>query len=128
MSRKRKEQRLKTARGRPGWWGPCAQPAGAKSGVSPPNQVSRHLSNLFDSLCKLKFRLDADGKPLKVSLGMYSKEDEYVDFDRDCDLSGQVSTRAHRRAKHHPRLTAPQGLRHRRAPLDFSWGPPPSSV
>lgn len=93
-----------------------------------PNQVSRHLSKLFDSLCKLKFRLDADGKPLKVSLGMYSKEDEYVDFDRDCDLSGQVSTRAHRRAKHHPRLTAPQGLRHRRAPLDFSWGPPPSSV
>uniref|UniRef100_A0A8W4FMS4 Dynein axonemal heavy chain 17 n=1 Tax=Sus scrofa TaxID=9823 RepID=A0A8W4FMS4_PIG len=55
-----------------------------------PVEVSRHLSKLFDSLCKLKFRLDADGKPLKVSLGMYSKEDEYVDFDRDCDLSGQV--------------------------------------
>lgn len=59
----------------------------------PPRQVSRHLSKLFDSLCKLKFRLDASGKPLKFGLGMYSKEDEYVDFDRECDLSGQVSVR-----------------------------------
>uniref|UniRef100_F7BXB8 Dynein axonemal heavy chain 17 n=1 Tax=Equus caballus TaxID=9796 RepID=F7BXB8_HORSE len=55
-----------------------------------PVEVSRHLSKLFDSLCKLKFRLDASGKPLKFGLGMYSKEDEYVDFDRECDLSGQV--------------------------------------
>ncbi|XP_057571174.1 dynein axonemal heavy chain 17 [Hippopotamus amphibius kiboko] len=55
-----------------------------------PVEVSRHLSKLFDSLCKLKFRLDGDGKPLKFGLGMYSKEDEYVDFDRECDLSGQV--------------------------------------
>lgn len=58
---------------------------------SAPLQVSRHLSKLFDSLCKLKFQLDANEKPLKVGLGMYSKEDEYVDFDQDCDLSGQVS-------------------------------------
>ncbi|KAF6298410.1 dynein axonemal heavy chain 17 [Rhinolophus ferrumequinum] len=55
-----------------------------------PVEVSHHLSKLFDSLCKLKFRLDANEKPLKVGLGMYSKEDEYVDFDRECDLSGQV--------------------------------------
>ncbi|KAM4823531.1 dynein axonemal heavy chain 17 [Urocitellus parryii] len=55
-----------------------------------PVEVSRHLSKLFDSLCKLKFRLGADEKPLKVGLGMYSKEDEYVDFDHECDLSGQV--------------------------------------
>ncbi|XP_069916320.1 dynein axonemal heavy chain 17 isoform X4 [Oryctolagus cuniculus] len=55
-----------------------------------PVEVSRHLSKLFDSLCKLKFRLDADEKPLKSGLGMYSKEDEYVDFDQECDLSGQV--------------------------------------
>lgn len=53
--------------------------------------MSRHLSKLFDSLCKLKFRLDAEGKPLKFGLGMYSKEDEFVDFDKECDLSGQVS-------------------------------------
>ncbi|XP_059763861.1 dynein axonemal heavy chain 17 isoform X1 [Balaenoptera ricei] len=55
-----------------------------------PVEVSRHLSKLFDSLCKLKFRLDADGKPLRFGLGMYSKEDEYVAFDQECDLSGQV--------------------------------------
>ncbi|XP_037666336.1 dynein heavy chain 17, axonemal [Choloepus didactylus] len=55
-----------------------------------PVEVGRHLSKLFDSLCKLKFRLDPQGKPLKVGLGMYSKEDEYVDFDEECDLSGQV--------------------------------------
>ncbi|XP_016061753.1 PREDICTED: dynein heavy chain 17, axonemal [Miniopterus natalensis] len=55
-----------------------------------PVEVSRHLSKLFDSLCKLKFRLDAEKKPLKLGLGMYSKEDEYVDFDQECDLSGQV--------------------------------------
>ncbi|KAK2112189.1 Dynein heavy chain 17, axonemal [Saguinus oedipus] len=55
-----------------------------------PVEVSRHLSKLFDSLCKLKFQLDANHKPLKVGLGMYSKEDEYVDFDQECDLSGQV--------------------------------------
>lgn len=56
--------------------------------------MSRHLSKLFDSLCKLKFKLDANEKPLKFGLGMYSKEDEYVDFDKECDLSGQVSARA----------------------------------
>ncbi|XP_008590720.1 PREDICTED: dynein heavy chain 17, axonemal-like [Galeopterus variegatus] len=55
-----------------------------------PVEVSRHLSKLFDSLCKVKFQLDASGKPLKFGLGMYSKEDEYVDFDQECDLSGQV--------------------------------------
>lgn len=59
--------------------------------LGPFPQVSRHLSKLFDSLSKLKFRLDADGKPLKFGLGMYSKEDEFVDFDKECDLSGQVS-------------------------------------
>ncbi|KAB1266021.1 Dynein heavy chain 17; axonemal [Camelus dromedarius] len=55
-----------------------------------PVEVSRHLSKLFDSLCKLKFQLDTSGQPLKSGLGMYSKEDEYVDFDQECDLSGQV--------------------------------------
>lgn len=55
--------------------------------------MSRHLSKLFDSLCKLKFQLDDNGKPLKFGLGMYSKEDEYVAFDKECDLSGQVRVR-----------------------------------
>uniref|UniRef100_A0A670I2K3 Dynein axonemal heavy chain 17 n=1 Tax=Podarcis muralis TaxID=64176 RepID=A0A670I2K3_PODMU len=55
-----------------------------------PVEVSRHLSKLFDSMAKLKFKLDAKEQPLKVGLGMYSKEDEYVDFDKECDCSGQV--------------------------------------
>ena len=55
-------------------------------------QVSKHLSKLFDSLCNLKFQLDSDGKPIKVALGMYSGENEYVTFDETCDCSGQVST------------------------------------
>ncbi|XP_039201063.1 dynein heavy chain 17, axonemal isoform X2 [Crotalus tigris] len=55
-----------------------------------PVEVSRHLSKLFDSMAKLKFKLDAEEKPLKIGVGMYSKEDEYVDFDKDCDCSGQV--------------------------------------
>ena len=77
--------------------------------------MSRHLSKLFDSLCKLKFRLDADGKPLRFGLGMYSKEDEYVAFDRECDLSGQVRACADGRPRPNPgrqcgvyRATRPQ--------------------
>lgn len=55
------------------------------------SQVSRHLTKLFDSLAKLKFQEDADKKPLKVAHGMFSRDGEYMDFDADCDLSGQVS-------------------------------------
>ncbi|XP_057895061.1 dynein axonemal heavy chain 17 [Melospiza georgiana] len=55
-----------------------------------PLEVSRHLTKLFDSLAKLKFQLDADKKPQKVALGMFSRDGEYMDFDAECDLSGQV--------------------------------------
>ncbi|XP_071672368.1 dynein axonemal heavy chain 17 isoform X2 [Patagioenas fasciata] len=55
-----------------------------------PLEVSRHLSKLFDSLAKLKFKTGADKRPLKVALGMFSGDEEYVPFDADCDLSGQV--------------------------------------
>ena len=79
----------------PGLQNPTSSPS------DPEIQVSRHLSKLFDSLCKLKFRLDASGKPLKFGLGMYSKEDEYVDFDQECNLSGQVRAAA-RCAEHCP--------------------------
>lgn len=54
-------------------------------------QVSRHLSKLFDSLAKLKFKMSPDKKPLKVAVGMFSKEEEFVPLDAECDLSGQVS-------------------------------------
>ncbi|NXE29303.1 DYH17 protein, partial [Ardeotis kori] len=55
-----------------------------------PAEVSRHLPKLFDSLAKLKFQMSADRKPLKVGLGMFSRDEEYVPLDADCDLSGQV--------------------------------------
>ncbi|XP_074778161.1 dynein axonemal heavy chain 17 [Athene noctua] len=55
-----------------------------------PAEVSRHLPKLFDSLAKLKFKMSPDKKPLKVGLGMFSRDEEYVPLDADCDLSGQV--------------------------------------
>lgn len=48
------------------------------------------MSKLFDNMAKLKFVDDADGNPTKEAAGMYSKEGEYVDFDKSCDCSGQV--------------------------------------
>ncbi|NXU85060.1 DYH17 protein, partial [Xiphorhynchus elegans] len=55
-----------------------------------PLEVSRHLTKLFDSMAKLKFQQSSDKKPLKVAQGMFSRDGEYVAFDADCDLSGQV--------------------------------------
>ncbi|XP_070335212.1 dynein axonemal heavy chain 9 isoform X1 [Odocoileus virginianus] len=55
-----------------------------------PQQVQRHLSKLFDNMAKMQFQLDANEKPTKTSLGMYSKEGEYVAFSEPCDCSGQV--------------------------------------
>ena len=49
------------------------------------------MSKLFDNMAKLKFKDDDDGNPTKEALGMYSKEGEYVDFDKTCDCSGQVN-------------------------------------
>ncbi|KAM5274465.1 dynein axonemal heavy chain 9 isoform 2-T2 [Ctenodactylus gundi] len=55
-----------------------------------PRQVQRHLSKLFDNMAKMQFQLDASKNPTKTSLGMYSKENEYVAFSEPCDCSGQV--------------------------------------
>uniref|UniRef100_A0A8C3EQ44 Dynein axonemal heavy chain 17 n=1 Tax=Corvus moneduloides TaxID=1196302 RepID=A0A8C3EQ44_CORMO len=55
-----------------------------------PLEVSRHLTKLFDSLAKLKFQESSDQKPQKVAHGMFSRDGEYVPFNADCDLSGQV--------------------------------------
>ncbi|MGH0119442.1 UNVERIFIED_CONTAM: hypothetical protein FKN15_024185 [Acipenser sinensis] len=55
-----------------------------------PVEVSKHLSKLFDSMSDLEFKKDADNKPIKIGLGMYSKENEYVQFEAECDCSGQV--------------------------------------
>ncbi|XP_005399408.1 PREDICTED: dynein heavy chain 9, axonemal isoform X2 [Chinchilla lanigera] len=55
-----------------------------------PQQVQRHLSKLFDNMAKMQFQLDSSDNPTKISLGMYSKEEEYVAFNEPCDCSGQV--------------------------------------
>uniref|UniRef100_A0A8C4MCH5 Dynein axonemal heavy chain 9 n=1 Tax=Equus asinus asinus TaxID=83772 RepID=A0A8C4MCH5_EQUAS len=55
-----------------------------------PQQVQRHLSKLFDNMAKMQFQLDTSEKPTKISLGMYSKEEEYVAFSEPCDCCGQV--------------------------------------
>ncbi|KAM5150816.1 dynein axonemal heavy chain 9 isoform 1-T1 [Callospermophilus lateralis] len=55
-----------------------------------PQQVQRHLSKLFDNMAKMQFQLDASENPTKTSLGMYSKEEEYVAFSEPCNCSGQV--------------------------------------
>lgn len=53
-------------------------------------QVARHLAKLFDSISRLKFVLDEQGQPTKEATGMYSKDGEYVDFDKPCSCVGQV--------------------------------------
>ncbi|NWY63744.1 DYH9 protein, partial [Erithacus rubecula] len=55
-----------------------------------PHLVQRHLPKLFDSLAKVKFQVDSEQKTTKVGLGMYSREEEYVQFSEPCDCSGQV--------------------------------------
>ncbi|KAM3592376.1 uncharacterized protein V6R79_017533 [Siganus canaliculatus] len=55
-----------------------------------PHQVQKHLSKLFDNMAKMRFEADGEGNPSKTGLGMYSKEDEYVVFNENCDCTGQV--------------------------------------
>ncbi|OWK51882.1 Dynein heavy chain 9, axonemal, partial [Lonchura striata] len=55
-----------------------------------PHLVQRHLSKLFDNLARLEFQVDSEQKTTKVGLGMYSREEEYVQFSAPCDCSGQV--------------------------------------
>ena len=53
------------------------------------------MAKLFDSMAKLKFKEDSDGKPTKEAVGMYSKDGEYVDFDEPCTCVGQVRILIH---------------------------------
>lgn len=54
-----------------------------------PEVVCKHLTKLFDSIAKLKFRPEADGIN-KVSLGMIAKDTEYVKFYEICGCTGPV--------------------------------------
>ncbi|XP_065217396.1 dynein beta chain, ciliary [Planococcus citri] len=53
-----------------------------------PEQVTRHLIKLFDSMASLKFSQE-DGKN-KYAIGMYAKDGEYVEFNHICDCFGPV--------------------------------------
>uniref|UniRef100_A0A8P0P3V2 Dynein axonemal heavy chain 9 n=1 Tax=Canis lupus familiaris TaxID=9615 RepID=A0A8P0P3V2_CANLF len=74
-----------------------------------PQQVQRHLSKLFDNMAKMQFQLDTSEKPTKISLGMYSKEGEYVAFSEPCDCSGQVEIWLNR-VLAHMRATVRHGM------------------
>lgn len=56
-----------------------------------PLQVAQHLAKLFDSMSSLKFKLDELDNPTNEASGMFSKDGEYVDFDKPCHCVGQVS-------------------------------------
>ncbi|KAL0281201.1 UNVERIFIED_CONTAM: hypothetical protein PYX00_002260 [Menopon gallinae] len=53
-----------------------------------PESVARHLTKLFDSMARLKFK-EQESK-FKTALGMYAKDGEYVEFNQECDCTGPV--------------------------------------
>ncbi|KAJ3090810.1 hypothetical protein HK102_002597 [Quaeritorhiza haematococci] len=56
-----------------------------------PHEVAIHLPKLFDSIARLEFKVNpVTGEMTKTAIGMYSKEDEYVDFVCDCECTGPV--------------------------------------
>ncbi|KAL7754360.1 hypothetical protein RI367_000341 [Sorochytrium milnesiophthora] len=55
-----------------------------------PQEVAVHLSKLFDNLARLEFEKGADGEFTKRAIGMYSKEDEFVNFSEPCECVGAV--------------------------------------
>ena len=46
-------------------------------------------------MAALKFNQNDEGEDLKEAIGMYSKEQEYVNFDKICDCKGQVKMVCH---------------------------------
>nr|XP_035961168.1 dynein heavy chain 9, axonemal [Halichoerus grypus] len=81
----------------------------ALSNGTAPQQVQRHLSKLFDNMVKMQFQPDAGEPPTKISLGMYSKEGEYVAFSEPCDCSGRVEIWLNR-VLAHMRATVRHGM------------------
>jgi dynein heavy chain len=55
-----------------------------------PQAVAVHLSKLFDNMARLEFKQGPNGEPTKTAVGMYSKEDEYVEFPEACECTGPV--------------------------------------
>lgn len=55
-----------------------------------PEFVVKHLTKLFDSIAKLRFLVDDEGKNLMCTEGMIAKDGEYVQFNENADVSGPV--------------------------------------
>ncbi len=55
-----------------------------------PTFVVKHLTKLFDSIAKLNFVKNAEGKIEKCALGMIAKDGEYVEFNESADCNGPV--------------------------------------
>jgi len=53
-------------------------------------QVAKHLTKLFDSMAKLRFRQENE-QDTKIALYMSSKDGEEVKLAKPCDCDGQVS-------------------------------------
>ncbi|XP_062957128.1 dynein axonemal heavy chain 11 [Cynocephalus volans] len=56
-----------------------------------PKQVTRHLAKLFDSIADLQFE-DSQDVCAHRAVGMYSKEEEYVPFQAECECIGHVES------------------------------------
>lgn len=56
-----------------------------------PAFVVKHLTKLFDSIAKLKFTTDAKGNVEMCAIGMIAKDNEYVEFNENADVTGAVS-------------------------------------
>ena len=52
--------------------------------------MAQQLAKLFDSMSSLQFTLDENDKPTKEAKGMYSRDGEFVSFDKPCQCVGQV--------------------------------------
>lgn len=56
-----------------------------------PEFVVKHLTKLFDSIAKLKFRPADEKHPIMCAVGMIAKDSEYVEFNEAADVNGPVS-------------------------------------
>jgi dynein heavy chain len=56
-----------------------------------PLKVSKHLTKLFDSMAKLKLRVDENKEVTNLAYAMIAKDGEVVDFDKDVHCENQVT-------------------------------------
>ena len=54
-----------------------------------PELVCRHLSKLYDSISKLKWKMES-GSASKIANGMIAKDGEYMAMYGTCDCNGKV--------------------------------------